>query len=708
MASGIKSLHGSGRSKYEANKTTLGLVFTDNRVRKVLPGGPAWVSGLREGDTIIAVDGREDPAFESGERLQTALSQTDRVGDKVHVKFRRDGRVQGTVIERASAERIKSIRDWMEKQAETATYMSDQKDAKGMQYQKELLDGMIQILIEQKMFEDTIARRMKQLASLTELHLDSAHELTDRLEIEAGLGTTRTSDRSEEERLRKLLVKGAIMKWMHRSKGRAWAKWHAEVLRTRRAKKAVKLWKNSLLARAWRAWGWAVAARKRMRVLAARALGRWKNLALAGALDLWRDQVARIKRLRRLMAKTVLRWRNLVIGRCFSKWYSDLLKKRKAAKAAKMWLNRCAGRALNSWVADVIRARRARRTLRLWIHRHYLQAWNGWQDFLLQRQRMRAIAQRALARWKNRALAGAIDSWCDAVARVKKLRLLMAKTVLRWRNLVVGRCFSKWYNELVRTRKAKKAARMWRNRLIAMGWRGWNASVAETKRLRAVAAKVVAHWKHRLLAGAWNRWLQQYQQLKKARILALRILKRWRNRALGRCWEKWHQNHLIFAQAKQIAARALRRWLNAILSRCFQKWSPQRLWMPFLLLRMLVLSFLLHSCGGLCDFLRRSFPDATVICRCHEVKRRRIAARAAANFMRKALCSAWRTWEDAVLWEGRDAVCRTCHRVGGRQVCFLSLSAKHCPSMKAHKHARARTHTCAISETCRSGTTPCS
>ena len=171
VASGFKSIHSSGKSKWDHQKTTLGLVFTDNRVRQVLPGGPAWVAGLREGDTIVAVDGKEDPAFESGERLQLALSQTDRIGDKVRVKFRRDGQMHGTVIERASAERIKSIRDWMEKQAMTATYMLEQKDTKGMQYQKELLDGMIQILVEQKMFEDAIVRRIKQLKSLAEMHL---------------------------------------------------------------------------------------------------------------------------------------------------------------------------------------------------------------------------------------------------------------------------------------------------------------------------------------------------------------------------------------------------------------------------------------------------------------------------------------------------------------------------------------------------------
>jgi len=171
-------------------------------------------------------------------------------------------------------------------------------------------------------------------------------------------------------------------------------------------------------------------------------------------------------------------------------------------------------------------------------------------------------------------LAGAWSTWNLLLAETKRLRAIAAKVVAHWKSRLLAGAFVKWCHELVRRRKAKRAARMWKNRLMAMGWRGWNASLVEAKRLRAVAAKVVAYWKHRLLAGAWNRWLLRYQQLKKARTLVLRILNRWRNRAIGRCWEKWHQIHLIFVQAKKLAAGALRRWLNAALSRCFQKWSP--------------------------------------------------------------------------------------------------------------------------------------
>ena len=42
-------------TKIEQNKTTLGLVLIDDEVETVLPGGPAFIAGLRKGDSIVAV-----------------------------------------------------------------------------------------------------------------------------------------------------------------------------------------------------------------------------------------------------------------------------------------------------------------------------------------------------------------------------------------------------------------------------------------------------------------------------------------------------------------------------------------------------------------------------------------------------------------------------------------------------------------------------
>ena len=62
------------------------------------------------------------------------------------------------------------------------------------------------------------------------------------------------------------------------------------------------------------------------------------------------------------------------------KWWEEVLRTRKAAKAAKMWMNRAMGK-----------------------------AWNAWQVMVMEKKRLRVIAQKVVGHWKNRVSA------CDVV-----------------------------------------------------------------------------------------------------------------------------------------------------------------------------------------------------------------------------------------------------------------------------------------------------
>lgn len=191
-AAGIYRSALSLHTKIDSSKTTLGLVLTDDVVETVLPGGPAFLAGLRKGDCIVTVgcpallpfvsltapcsaieplsgsqvDGKQ-PRYEGTEKtsatLQKALSKTDRVGDKVEVKFVRDGKGYKAKMVRMAVERVQSIRDWMEVQSQNASHARSKFDEVAKRYSSDMLDGLIHILVEQQNFENMMYARIAEV-----------------------------------------------------------------------------------------------------------------------------------------------------------------------------------------------------------------------------------------------------------------------------------------------------------------------------------------------------------------------------------------------------------------------------------------------------------------------------------------------------------------------------------------------------------------
>jgi hypothetical protein len=60
-------------TKIDTNNTTLGLVLTDDVVETVLPGGPAFLAGLRKGDCIVTVRARRAASAGAVRLLSNAL-----------------------------------------------------------------------------------------------------------------------------------------------------------------------------------------------------------------------------------------------------------------------------------------------------------------------------------------------------------------------------------------------------------------------------------------------------------------------------------------------------------------------------------------------------------------------------------------------------------------------------------------------------------
>ena len=128
-----------------------------------------------------------------------------------------------------------------------------------------------------------------------------------------------------------------------------------------------------MIAQAWASWYEDHLEQKRLKHLTTRALAMWRNRALAMAWGSWHAQHLEQKRIKHLTTRALAMWRNRAMAMTMGKWWEEVLRTRKAAKAALMWMNRAMGK-----------------------------AWNAWQVMVMEKKRLRVIAQKVVGHWKNR------------------------------------------------------------------------------------------------------------------------------------------------------------------------------------------------------------------------------------------------------------------------------------------------------------------
>jgi hypothetical protein len=85
---------------------------------------------------------------------------------QVDVEYVRNGKLLTTSMFRMSVRRVQSIRDWMEVQSKNASHAMAQADYLASQYSREMLEGMIMIVVEQHQCQDMMLERIGQVCHM--------------------------------------------------------------------------------------------------------------------------------------------------------------------------------------------------------------------------------------------------------------------------------------------------------------------------------------------------------------------------------------------------------------------------------------------------------------------------------------------------------------------------------------------------------------
>ena len=114
---------------------------------------------------------------------------------------------------------------------------------------------------------------------------------------------------AEAERLKKMMARMAMKKWMNASLSQAWNKWRYELRRTRLGERVAKRWTHRVWSKAWVAWESMVAEKKRLRAVAKMVVARWKHRIIAQAWQSWYEDHLQKKRLRHLTSRALSKWK---------------------------------------------------------------------------------------------------------------------------------------------------------------------------------------------------------------------------------------------------------------------------------------------------------------------------------------------------------------------------------------------------------------
>ncbi len=85
---------------------------------------------------------------------------------QVDVEYVRNGKLLTTSMFRMSVRRVQSIRDWMEVQSKNASHALAKADPVASQYSREMLEGMIMIVVEHYQFQEMMLARMDQVCHI--------------------------------------------------------------------------------------------------------------------------------------------------------------------------------------------------------------------------------------------------------------------------------------------------------------------------------------------------------------------------------------------------------------------------------------------------------------------------------------------------------------------------------------------------------------
>ena len=188
--------------------------------------------------------------------------------------------------------------------------------------------------------------------------------------------------------------------------------------------------------------------------------------------------------------------------------------------------------------------------------------------------RLRRGMAEVLSRWRNRLISMAMRRWQAYVQEILRVRRGMVKVLSRWHYRRISMAIVKWQAYIQEIVRLRRGMlKTVIHRTTAVALCTWQDRATGQRKIQATAMRLVMRTKMLACARALVTWSAGSREAARRRMDIEKVLSRWRNRHILMAIMRWQAHVRELVRSRRMLAKVVGRWTMRTLAVCWEEWK---------------------------------------------------------------------------------------------------------------------------------------